>query len=89
MYDFLWNHSFSTFQISTSVTNRYQAAAKCVQTIREALIVHVIKGTPIIVVTTHVHKVGKKCVIKTTFLSSQTKQILCVLKGTVSIRCFF
>ena len=59
---------FPPFQISMSVTNRYQAAAKCAQTIQEALLVHVIKGTPMIVVPTHVHKVGKECVMKTTFL---------------------
>ena len=80
---------FFHFQISTSVTNRYQAAAKCVQTIREALLVHVIKGTPMIVVPTHVHKVGKECVMKTTFLSSQPKHMLYVLKRTVSMRWYF
>ena len=50
---------FFPFQISTSVMNRYQAAAKCVQIIWEALPVPVIQGTPIIAAPTHVLKVGQ------------------------------
>ena len=50
---------FFPFQISTSVMNRYQAAAKCVQIIWEASPVRVIQVTPIIAAPTYVLKVGQ------------------------------
>ena len=71
---------FFPFQISTSVTNRYQAAAKCVQTMWEASTVPVIQGTPIIVAPTHVYKVGhaskEECVNCISFFLFR-KQIIC------------